>query len=135
MIKRIAVFMCILMVSMCLCVALNAAENVLLWENIDDVYGGNLVFSGRAGNYYIEIYGQSGVEMITATVTLYFKNSSGVWVEMPMDWSYSVESDELIIDEDFTGVSGRQYKAVLDATVTKAGYDEPLTKTSIVTCP
>ena len=135
MIKRIAVFMCILMVAMCLCVALNAAENVLLWENIDDVYGGNLVFSGRAGNYYIEIYGQSGVEMITATVTLYFKNSSGVWVEMPMDWSYSVESDELIIDEDFTGVSGRQYKAVLDATVTKDGYDEPLTKTSIVTCP
>lgn len=133
--KRIMALAIVVIMAVVMCCSIQAAEGALMWENISYCYGGNLDFSGRSGNYYIEIYGQSGVEMITATVTLYFKNSSGVWVEMPMDWSYSVESDELIIDEDFTGVSGRQYKAVLDATVTKDGYDEPLTKTSIVTCP
>lgn len=133
--KKLSVIIVSIILVISLCVSIQASESLLRWQNIFEVFGGNISFSGNSGSYYVDIIGNTGVEKITATVTLYFKNSSGNWVEIPMGWSYETESDELTINESFTGVSGRTYKAVLNATVSDNGYDEPVSKTSIVTCP
>ena len=45
------------------------------------------------------------------------------------------DADKLIIDEDFTGVSGREYKIELSGTVYKDGYGEAISKTTTKTCP
>ncbi|MBO5273163.1 MAG: hypothetical protein J6I45_00955 [Clostridia bacterium] len=82
----------------------------------------------------MSIIGNAGVERITATVDLYYKNFWGSWVEVDMGWEYDVDSDTLSIDEDFTGVSGREYKAVLTATVYLDGVGEEVTKTSTADC-
>lgn len=50
-------------------------------------------------------------------------------------WTYSVDDEELYIDEDFTGVSGREYKIELSGTVYKDGYGEAISETTTKTCP
>ena len=81
------------------------------------------------------VEGETDVSRISATATLYYKNASGNWIEIPKNWSYDVRDDILLVDESFTGVSGREYKIVLDATVYLNGYGEPVTKTTYGTCP
>ena len=81
------------------------------------------------------VLGDSGVNKITATATLYYKNSSGKWIVIPKNWTYSVDADKLIIDEDFTGVSGREYKIELSGTVYKDGDGESISETTTKTCP
>ena len=136
--KRIALLLIGCLFISCFFVPITAASTetygVYRWTNVKHV-SGMITFSGTSGNYYMEIAGASGVNMITATATLYYKNSSGNWVEIPKDWTYSVNDDELIIYENFTGVSGREYKVELEATVYKDGYGEPVSKTTTKTCP
>ena len=113
---------------------INAASESLLWDNIIFVTGG-ISFNGNNGTYSACIEGQSDVNRITATATLYYKNSSGKWIEIPMNWSYDVSDSTLTIGESFTGVSGREYKVELNATVYMNGYGESVSKTSTKTCP
>ena len=58
-----------------------------------------------------------------------------LWIEIPQNWTYSVDAEELYIDEDFTGVSGREYKIELSGNVYKDGYSEPISETHTKTCP
>lgn len=58
-----------------------------------------------------------------------------LWIVVPKNWIYSVDDEELYINEDFTGVSGREYKIELSGTVYKDGYGEAISKTSTKTCP
>ena len=58
-----------------------------------------------------------------------------LWIVIPKNWTYSVNADKLIIDEDFTGVSGREYKIELSGNVYKDGYSEPISETHTKTCP
>lgn len=58
-----------------------------------------------------------------------------LWIVIPKNWTYSVDADKLIIDEDFTGVSGCEYKIELSGTVYKDGYGEAISKTTTKTCP
>lgn len=109
-------------------------NNVLRWTNIISV-NGSLSFNGTSGLYKMIIRGQNDVTNITATATLYYKNSSGSWVEIPKDWSYDVDDNRLIISETFTAVSGREYKVEFEATVSTPDYDEPVQDTQIETCP
>ena len=135
--RKIALLLTVLMSLTMLCMSINAAEPVeygLQWDNITMVRGGELTFEGTSGNYSVSIIGNAGVERITATVDLYYKNFWGSWVEVDMGWEYDVDSDTLSIDEDFTGVSGREYKAVLTATVYLDGVGEEVTKTSTADC-
>lgn len=121
----------ILLVS-CLSVSIGAVD--ARWANASQITG-DLVFSGTEGNYSAFILGKSGVTKITATATLYYKDSAGNWIVMSTDWSYSVNSAMLAIDEDFTGVSGREYKVVLDVVVYKGTSGESITQTVTKTCP
>ena len=136
--KRITLLLIGCIILSCLCVPISAANSesygLTRWTNITYI-DGTITFDGTSGNYSMVITGVSGVSKITATATLYYKNSNGKWIEIPKDWTYSVNDDELIIDEDFTGVSGREYKVELDATVYKDGYGEPVNKTTTKTCP
>ena len=136
--KRIILLLIGCIILSCLCVPISAASSesyeLFRWTNVVSVEG-RISFEGTSGNYSMVIIGASGVSKITATATLYYKNSSGKWIEIPKDWTYSVDDDELIINENFTGVSGREYKVELDATVYKNGYGEPLSKTTTKTCP
>ena len=47
------------------------------------------------------------------------------------NWQYA----GVFADEDFTGVSGREYKIELSGTVYKDGYGEAISKTTTKTCP
>lgn len=104
------------------------------WTNIRTVTSG-ITFNGTTGSFTASIIGVNGTSKITASAKLYYKNSSGTWIEIPKSWSYSENSDTMVIYETFTGTSGVEYKVVLDATVTKDGYDEPVSKPSTATCP
>ncbi len=104
------------------------------WSNVVSMRG-SISFNGRTGNYVMTVEGETDVSRISATATLYYKNASGNWIEIPKNWSYDVRDDILLVDESFTGVSGREYKIVLDATVYLNGYGEPVTKTTYGTCP
>ena len=67
-------------------------------------------------------------------VKLYYKNTSGSWIEVDKDWNYDVNSSTFAVSETFTGVSGREYKIEAKGTVTKAGYAETISKTATATC-
>ena len=122
----------------CLCISINAAGSgnygLYRWTNVRSIEG-SITFNRTNGNYTISVIGDRGVNKITATATLYYKNSSGKWIVVPKNWTYSVNADKLIIDEDFTGVSGREYKIELSGTVYKDGYGESISETTTKTCP
>ncbi|MCI8388372.1 MAG: hypothetical protein HFE63_07925 [Clostridiales bacterium] len=131
--KRILILLMGVMLLTSIVLPISATTESLLWDNIQYVTGG-IAFEGKNGNYSACITGHSDVDRITATATLYYKNTSGNWIEIPMDWSYDVSDDMLVIDENFTGVSGREYKVELNATVYMNGYGEPVSKTSTKVC-
>ena len=122
----------------CLCISITAADSgnygLYRWTNVRSLQG-SITFNRTSGNYTMSVIGDSGVTKITATATLYYKNSSGKWIVVPKNWTYSVNADKLIIDEDFTGVSGREYKIELSGTVYKDGYGESISETTTKTCP
>lgn len=117
------------------CVPIAAVESgsySLNWTNISSITG-TLAFNGTTGNYSMVIEGKSGTELITATATLYYQNAYGNWIEIPKNWEYSVNSDILFIDEDFSAVSNLTYKVVLETTVYVDGVEETVTKTTTKT--
>lgn len=105
-----------------------------LWDNTSYITA-DINFNGTIGSISVFICGKSGVTNITADVSLYYKNTSGSWVEIEKNWDYDVDQDWLTIDESFTGVAGREYKIEVDGTVTKSGYAEVISKTASATCP
>ena len=103
------------------------------WINTSSVTG-RMTFNGTSGNYSMVIEGINGVTQITATARLYYKHTNGNWIEIPKSWSYSVSENYLAIDEDFTGIIGREYKVELSATVYKDGTGESISKTTTGIC-
>ena len=133
--KRIIslVLSAVLLLGICVPVLASEDDGIMpCWTNIVTV-GGGVTFAGTSGNYSMVIEGATGVSRITATATLYYTNVRGNWMKSTT-WTYDVYEDELNIDEDFTGISGRDYKVELSATVYMNGYGEPLTRTDKATC-
>ena len=122
----------------CLCISITAADSgnygLYRWTNVRSI-DGKISFNRTNGNYSMTVIGDRGVNKITATATLYYKNSSGKWIVIPKNWTYSVDGEELYIDEKFDGVSGREYKIELSGTVYKDGYGEAISETNTKTCP
>ena len=104
-----------------------------LWENIT-VFQPTLMFSGTTGYLYVNIKGESATTNITATARLYYKNTSGSWVEIAQNWDYDVDRNSLSITESFSAVSGREYKVEIDIEVTVGNYTETDSKTVTGTC-
>lgn len=135
--RKIATILPCVLMTLCMSTTLWASNGdieLYRWENVSSMVG-KIVFDKTSGNYSMAVSGASGVSKITATATLYYKNSSSEWVETSTKWTYSVDGRRLLIDEDFTGVSGREYKVELEATVYKNGNGEKVTHTSTKTCP
>ena len=133
--KRIIslVLSAILLLGLCVPVLASEDDGIMpCWNNIVTV-GGGVTFAGTSGNYSMVIEGATGVSRITVTATLYYTNVRGNWMKSTT-WTYDEYADELNIDEDFTGISGRDYKVELSATVYLNGYGEPLTRTDKATC-
>ena len=105
-----------------------------MWTNINGLVA-DLTFNGKNGSFAISVAGQSGVTNITANVSLYWKNSSGVWQDTTRSWSYDVDQMTLGASDSFTGVAGREYKIVVNGTVTKGGYAESFSKSATAVCP
>lgn len=105
-----------------------------MWDNTRGVTA-TLSFNGNTGNVAVTIIGKSGVDNITANIKLYYKNTSGSWVQIYNNWSYDVDQMTLTATESFTGVEGREYKIEVSGSVTKDGYAEPVSKTATATCP
>lgn len=132
--KIISLIVACILIS-CTCIPIIASEvgsYSLNWANILSITG-TLTFEDNTGNYSMVIEGKEGTEMITAQATLFYKNNRGNWVEIPQNWKYSVDSDVLFIDEDFTAVVGRTYKIELETTVYIDGVGETETKTTTKT--
>lgn len=128
---------CIIMIMTITPLNLQAAQKepiTPMWTNILSLEA-FITFNGRNGTFDIIVYGHSGVTNITADVTLYWKNSSGVWQDTTRDWSYSADQMTLTAEGSFTGVAGREYKIVVDGTVTKNGYSESFSKSATAVCP
>ncbi len=135
--KKIALILALCMLVSCFNIMISATDiipYVLQWDNIISVIG-DLTFTGRTGCYGMVIRGADDVDSITATATLYYKNANGNWIDMHKDWTYSVEGSTLTIDENFIGVTGREYKVELEATVYVGNDGEPVSDTAINTCP
>lgn len=97
------------------------------WVNTASI-DGDLYTNGSTGNISAVIIGNSNVTQITAQATLYYKNTSNKWVKTTTDWEFSSNSSILAIDEDFSAVSGRTYKVVLEVDVYANGYTETITR-------
>lgn len=107
---------------------------VPMWDNAYS-FTADLDFTGTNGDVYVTVLGQSGVTNISAEIKLYYKNTSGAWVEEPKDWDYSVNQMILNVNESFTGVAGREYKIEVEVNVKKNGITETLTETKTAVCP
>ena len=130
------IMICIMMMTI-VPLTLQAAQKEPLspmWTNINGLVT-ELTFDGRNGSFTISVAGQNGVTNITATVSLYWKNSSGVWQDTTRSWSYDVDQMTLGASDSFTGVAGREYKIVVNGTVTKGGYTESFSKSATAVCP
>ncbi len=118
-------------------IAANAAQKPVIeprWTNTMGVTT-SMSFDGTTGYVAVSVAGHSGVTNISGDIQLYYKNASGNWVEIPKDWDFSIDRVVFGTEVSFTGVPGREYKAVMTATVTKNGYDEPISKTATDVCP
>ena len=113
-----------------------AANNSIqpLWDNTDSILA-NIAFTGTTGTYSAYITGDPDVTDIIAFAKLYYKDSGGAWVEIPMPWGFLVRSDTLFIAEDFDAQSGVEYKVELEVNV-YVEYDcETIYVTTTGTCP
>ena len=70
------------------------------------------------------------VSNITAGIKLYYKNSTGSWIEIDKGWDYNVNQMYLTVIESFSGVAGREYKIEVTANLTKNGVTEDISTTS-----
>ena len=97
-----------------------------LWINIARI-SGKVSVNGSKGSLSALVSGNPEVTKITATATLYYKSGSS-WVKTSTKWNYSVNSDTLTIDEDFSAKSGTKYKVAVEAKVYVGGSFETITR-------
>ncbi len=95
----------------------------------------DIYFSGTQGSVLASVYGNTSVTRIKGTIDFYYKNILGLWIKVDQGWTYDVYSDELDIYETFSAVSGREYKAVLSATVYAGTSSESVSLSATGTCP
>ena len=100
--------------------------SVMRWDGTASVLG-HLTVSGTKGNISVVVEGDADISKITATATLYYKSGSS-WVKTSTKWNYSVNSDTLTIDEDFSAKSGTKYKVAVEANVYVGGSFETITR-------
>ena len=135
--KIIAIFMMCCLLFSVISIAVNAAQEETLaprWNNTTYITA-KLIFTGTTGNVSVSVVGESSVSNITADVKLYYKNTSGRWVEDPKNWDYDVNQSWLTISETFSGTAGLEYKIEVDGIVTKNGSTESISDTSTAICP
>ncbi len=105
-----------------------------LWDNVKGITA-TLTFNGNTGNVTVVVSGKTNVTNITATVDLYYKTTTGSWIEIEKNWSYNVNQQTLVILESFNATPGREYKIIINGKTTLGGYEEVFSKTTIATCP
>lgn len=100
------------------------------WLNVTSVIGVvGYNDSGTVGTVSISINGVASVSRITATIMLYYKNSTGNWIEIPEVFdNYDVNSRTIAINETFDATPGTEYKVELEAHVYANGITEIVTK-------
>jgi len=98
------------------------------WTNVSSI-NGVLEVDGNEGAFDAVITGYSKVTRITAIAQLYYLNSNNRWVEIPVDWEYSVNFNILGMQETFGASSDFEYKVVISADVYANGYTESVVTT------
>ena len=133
--------LCMILIIACLAMwtipyyAAEVNENIVYrWSYLRSV-SCDVYFNGIQGSVLASVYGNSSVTRIVAKIDFYYKNIFSIWVKVNQGWSYDVNSDELDIYEIFSAVSGREYKAVLSATVYAGTNSESVSLTATGTCP
>ena len=116
---------------------IQAAQNEQIsprWTNVNRV-NAYITFNGTTGNVIVSVVGKTGVTNISLDIKLYYKSTSGSWIEIDKDWDYNVNQISLTVNESFDAVAGREYKIEVNGTATKGGYAEPISKTVTAVCP
>ena len=103
-----------------------------MWENTSSM-ANSMGFNGTTGIVECEILGDAGTT-VSAIVRVYRQTEVGGWTYIGGKRASS-DTRSLIFSMTYGAIKGFQYKAVLEATVTKNGVDEVITKTSYKTCP
>lgn len=133
----VSVFLALVMTILCITSVSAAVGNGMispLWLYTNTA-SCTIDFDGTDGTVSISVIGTSSVTRITATVDFYYKNWLGVWVEDDQGWEYAVNSTRLKVTETFKAKSGREYKAVLNATVYSGSSSETVSDTGTGKCP
>lgn len=130
------VMMCCMMISLVTIGAQAAQAEPIqpMWDNTS-TFTANMSFDESVGLVSVFVYGKSGVTNISLDIKLYYKSTTGSWVEIEKDWNYSANQSYLSVSETFTGVAGREYKIEVSGTVTKSGYAESISDTATAICP
>ena len=105
-----------------------------MWLNTRSMTA-DLSFDGARGNVVVTISGESGVTNIIASIKLYYKNLNGGWTELNFNWDYDVDDQFFAMHETFVATRGYEYKVDIEATLTRNGIEETITKTITGTCP
>lgn len=124
------IFMCTVLVPVPVC----GTAIMPRWDNVSNITA-YINFVGTSGRVIAVVTGDTGVTNITVSINLYYKNTSGSWVEVENNWDYNVSQQSLSVYESFTGVSGREYKIELTGTVTKNGCVENISASTTKVCP
>lgn len=109
----------------------DAREEPLRYSSISSI-DCELTFNGVQGIISCNVDCYSNVTRITATLKLYYK-SGFTWLEMPVSWTFDVNDDILIINKNFYGASGVQYKIVLNVKAYRGTAYETATASDIKT--
>ncbi len=134
LLSMILVVTCLIVGTIPLYAAVTNENNVCRWSYTRSV-SCDIYFSGTQGSVLASVYGNSSVTRIKGSIDFYYKNILGIWIKVDQGWTYDVNSDELDIYETFSAVNGREYKAVLNATVYAGTNSEPVSLTATGKCP
>ena len=120
--KRLFVVTGTVLILIMLATTISAA---VLWSNTSQCLF-SFSFNGSTGRTEVEITTTGESCEIDGTIKLYRKVAF-IWIKED-EWSDSAIGDYLSISGNFTGVSGTTYKAKLDATVTRNGVTDVISR-------
>jgi len=122
------------LLSLFCCIGTGAAlpeTAVPLWDNFWNI-DTNISFNGQSGLATASLAGKSGVTEITGILIVHERTATG-WRQVDSVTKTVTERD-IYLSTSFTGISGVEYRAVFNVTVTRYGVVETEVKSVYVTC-
>lgn len=132
--KKVYSLILVITLMFCLITSVSGTDTIQpLWDHTASVFA-SIDFDGTEGTFTASVIGDREVTDIYATAYLYYKDSSGNWIEVT-PWGAVTNTSSLGMDRNFTGISGVEYKCDFTAYVYVGTDCEEITYTAYETCP